>query len=142
MTELDEILAANPGAESFRFGDYEALCNDVLALVRAGRKTVTCAALSEIEADREAMPVVGRRDVALEWSGAPALLIETAEVAILPMDEIDEAQVAAMGEFRDLTHFHEGYGRYFERRGGFDPTMKLVVERFRVIEDYSQGGAG
>ncbi len=142
MTQLAEILKANPGAESFRFGDYKALCNEVLALVRAGRKTVTCAALRDIEAGHEAMPVVGRRDVALEWSGAPALLIETAEVTILPMDEVDAAQVAAMGEFRDLAHFREGYGRYFERRGGFDPKMKLVVERFRVIEDYSQGGAG
>lgn len=136
MSALEQILAANPGAETFRFGDSRALCDEVLALVRAGTKTATCGALRDYEGGAETMPEVGRRDVALEWDGRPAVLIETVEVTIRPFDAVDAALVADMGEFRDPEHFAQGYGAYFERNGGFDPKMKLVCERFRMIEDY------
>ncbi|MEM1302850.1 MAG: ASCH domain-containing protein, partial [Pseudomonadota bacterium] len=76
---LQDLIDANPDADTFRFGDSEALCNEILALVRSGRKTATCEAMEVYEGD-DVMPRVGRRDIALNWDGTPAVMLETVEV--------------------------------------------------------------
>lgn len=134
---LQEIIDANPEAETFRFGDNAKLCADILALVREGRKTATCEAMRAYTKEGDALPVVGRRDVALNWDGTPALMMETVEVTTRRFDEMDEAFVAAQGEFRDLAHWRKGYRAYFSRSGGFSEDMELMCERFRVVEDYA-----
>jgi uncharacterized protein YhfF len=53
---------------TFTFGDNEHLCNELLGLIRSGKKTATCGTLSEFEIGRDAMPFVGRRDTALHWN--------------------------------------------------------------------------
>jgi len=45
---------------TFTFGDTEDLCHEVLALVRAGKKTVTCAPLSDFGPGKDPMPEVAR----------------------------------------------------------------------------------
>ncbi len=74
--------------QTFTFGDSPRLCAELLALVRSGRKTATCEALRVFEAEPEAMPQVGRRDIALNWDGTPALEIETTEVTLCRFDEV------------------------------------------------------
>ena len=74
---------------SFRFGDSEALCNELLVLVRTGKKTATCEALSVFGPGGEDMPVVGRRDIALNWDGSPSLLLETTEVTQQRFCDVD-----------------------------------------------------
>ncbi len=55
------------GASSitYTFGDNRELCDELLRLVRSGKKTATCGALREFGPEGDAMPVVGRRDVGL-----------------------------------------------------------------------------
>lgn len=125
---------------TFTFGDTEALCNEVLALVRAGRKTVTCAPLSDFGPGREPLPEVGRQDIALEWDGTPAVQMETVEVLTMPFDEVGEDLVAPMAEFRDRDDFRAQYRAYFEARGKWAPNLMLMVERFRVIRDFAAAG--
>lgn len=132
---LDAVLARYPGAETFRFGDGPELSAELLALVRAGRKTATCGALRDFEADGEPLPVAGRRDIALEWDGRPALVIETVEVTLRRFSEVDADFALAEGENETLQGWQEGHRRYFERNGGWDPEMMLVCERFRLVED-------
>ncbi len=133
---LQQIIDANPEAETFRFGDTPELCARILALVRSGAKTTTCEAASAYGAGGDTWPEVGRRDVALNWDGTPAVMIETVEVQSRRMDEVDAAFVADMGEFRDLAHWRGVYQRYFQREGKFAPDMKLMCERFRMVEDF------
>ena len=85
---LDKLEARYPGAQTFTFGDSRALCNLLLKLVREGRKTATSTALRDLEGDKEAMPRVGRRDIALDWDGKPALVIETTEVNVCRFDTV------------------------------------------------------
>lgn len=134
---LQEIVDANPDAETFRFGDSSRLCAEILALVRSGKKTATCEAASAYGAGGDAYPEVGRRDIALNWDGTPALMIETVEVSTRRFNEMDEEFVAAQGEFRDLEHWRNGYEAYFRRTAEFSPDMKIMCERFKVIEDYA-----
>lgn len=135
----DERIAAlklrHPGAECFTFGDSRDLCDRLLALVRSGAKRATCGALRDFTDGGEALPVVGRRDIALDWDGAPALVIETTEVTIRRFREVDADFALAEGEDETLRGWQEGHRGYFERNGGWSPEMELVCERFRLVED-------
>lgn len=120
----------------FTFGDNETLCNELLRLVRSGKKTATCEALRVFESGNEAMPVVGRRDVALNWDGSPALLVETVEVTTRRYCDVDESFALDEGENETLDGWRQDHQRYFERNGGFDPEMMLVCERFKLVHDF------
>jgi uncharacterized protein YhfF len=74
---LDDALARYPGAVAFRFGDSPGLNAEVLALVRAGKKTVTCDAVKAFEARGEALPEPGRTDIACDWDWRPACAVKT-----------------------------------------------------------------
>ena len=132
---LDTLKARYPGAQTFTFGDSRALCDGLLALVRSGRKVATCGALREFEEAGEALPVAGRRDIALDWAGTPALVIETTEVTLRRFCDVDEAFALAEGEDDSLEGWRAGHTAYFERNGGFSPDMMLVCERFVLVED-------
>ena len=131
--ELVELQRRYPGAETFRFGDGPELSDELLALVRRGAKTATCGALRDFEAG-EPLPAVGRRDIALNWDGTPALVIETTEVTRRRFDEVPEDFALAEGE-GSFAEWREGHIRYFGRNGGWSPDMELICERFRLVED-------
>ena len=133
------MTARYPGAERFRFGDGEALCQELVALVRAGKKTATCASAAIFDEGLEAVPVVGRRDIVLNWDGTPALVIETLRVERKRFCDMDEDFALAEGENDDLAGWQRDHQAYFERNGGFDPQMVLICERFRVVEDLEAG---
>jgi uncharacterized protein YhfF len=133
---LEEAMARHPGAETFTFGDSRALCDRLLGLVRSGRKTATCGALREFDAGGEALPVVGRKDISLDWDGAPALVIETLEVTQRRFCDVGADFALAEGEDETLEGWQDGHRRYFERNGGWEPEMMLVCERFRLVEDF------
>ena len=117
---------------SFKFGDSRDLCDRLLALVQAGTKTASCGALADFT-DGEPMPVVGRQDIALDWDGNPALLIETTEVSIHRFRDVPEDFALAEGE-GSFADWKQGHIAFFSRNGGFDPDMELVCERFRLVE--------
>ena len=121
---------------SFKFGDCEELCNELLSLVRAGYKTATCNSLRNFRGIEEEIPVVGRRDIALNWDGTPALLIETLKVTQMRFCDVDESFALAEGENEDLEGWRRDHQEYFEANGGFDWEMMLVCEHFKVIHDY------
>ena len=137
MTTLADIRARYPGAETFTFGDNRALCDHLLALVRTGAKTATCGALRDFHDEGEALPVPGRRDIALDWDGGPALAIETREVTIRRFCDVDTDFALAEGEDTSLESWQQGHRAFFERNGGWSEDMELVCERFRLIEDFA-----
>lgn len=134
----EQIFAAYPDAERFTFGDSDSLCARLLAAVRAGKKTATCGALRDFGTDGEAMPVVGRQDIALNWDGTPALLIETTAVEVKRFCDVDTAFALAEGENTNRAGWAADHQAYFTRNGGYDPQMLLVCERFRLIRDFTQ----
>ncbi|WP_420215226.1 ASCH domain-containing protein [Limimaricola cinnabarinus] len=133
---MEELKARYPGLESFRFGDGPEMSAELIALVRSGAKTATCGALRDIKAG-EPMPMVGRRDVVLNWDGSPALMIETTEVTQRRFCDMDADFALAEGENETLEGWQADHRRYFERNGGWEPDMMLVCERFRLVEDFA-----
>ncbi len=133
MAGSDDPAEKAAQGSSFTFGDSRTLCDELLALVRSGRKTATCGALRDFGEGKESLPVVGRRDMALDWDGNPALLIETTEVTIRAFRDVPEDFALAEGE-GDFDMWRNAHIAFFRRNGGFDPGMELVCERFRLVE--------
>ncbi len=131
---LDAALARYPGAQRFRFGDGPDLNAEILALVLAERKSVTCDAVAGIEARGEAPPEPGRVDIACDWAWRPVCAVRTIEVMRMPFEEVPEALVAEQGEFDDLEDWRRGYAAYLGRTVGFESGMEMLLERFEVVE--------
>jgi uncharacterized protein YhfF len=133
---LPELKVKFPGCTTFVFGDNRELCDELISLVRSGKKTATCEALRELETGDETMPSVGRIDIALNWDGTPALAIRTLSIVIEKFSEVGEVFAIAEGENDNLEGWQLDHRAYFERNGGFDPEMKLVCERFELVEEF------
>jgi len=136
MISEKEALARYPGAASFKYGDSSKLNAEILALVLAGTKTVTCDAVAGFEQRGEETPTVGRTDVALDWDGRPVAAVRTVAVDLIPFDQMSEDMVADQGEFRDLAHWRNGYEAYLTRAEVFTPDVVMLVERFEVVERF------
>jgi len=130
---MAQLPAHYANAATFSFGDSPQLADQLLALVLAGAKTATCGAARDYGAGKEAMPVVGRRDVVLDGAGRPAAVIETIEVAHYRFGDVPEDFALAEGE-GDFHDWRDGHVAYFERNGGWSEDLELVCERFRLIE--------
>lgn len=134
------------------FGDSPALADELGALIRQGRKTATCSALWEWEAEGASIPQPGLITIVLDGAGQPLCIIETMEVTVRAYQEVDAAFAAAEGEGdRSLAYWREAHWRYFSRvlpRIGrvAAEDMPLVCESFRlryppVATASTQGGA-
>lgn len=133
--DTEDLQDTYPGAGTFKFGDSAKLCQHLIALVRQGKKTATCAALSDFDGEPEAMPVVGRCDIAANWDGTPALVIRTTKVEQIRYCDVTEDMALAEGENDTLLGWRKDHKAYFKRNGGFDPEMMLVFEHFELVED-------
>lgn len=109
------------------------------ALIISGKKTATCSALWEWEAEGEPIPQVSLKTILLSSAGEPLAVLETTEVSIRAYQEVDAQFAHDEGE-GDLTlrSWREGHWRFFSRtlaRIGKKPAldMPLVCERFRVV---------
>jgi uncharacterized protein YhfF len=137
MAELPPQYA---NAITFSFGDSPELNDELLGLVLAGKKTATCGALRDYGPGKEAMPVVGRRDVVLNRAGEPAAVIETLSIEVKRFEDVEPSFTDREGE-GDYAAWRAGHEAYFARNGGFAPDMELVCERFKLIEVLPAGRA-
>lgn len=130
---MSTVLAPSP--VTFSFGDSPEMADELLALVLAGTKTATCAALRDFPEGSPQRPAVGRRDMVLDGKGRRAAVIETVEVTVCRFDEVDETFAHDEGEgARTLEDWRDGHRHYFERNDGFSTDMELICERFRLVE--------
>ncbi|MEJ6392282.1 ASCH domain-containing protein [Gymnodinialimonas sp. 2305UL16-5] len=130
-----DLLARYPGAQTYRFGDSAKLSAELLALVRAGPKRATCAAMVDVLSGEETLPQIGRYDIATTFDGRPALVTRTMELRLVRFCDMPEDMALAEGENDTLEGWRAGHEGYYRRLGIFDPEMELIWERFEVVED-------
>lgn len=135
MNDIDTLKQRYPEAQTFVIGDNATLNAHLLTLIRQGQKTATCAALSDFAPGKEAMPVVGRSDIALSWDQTPALVIQTVEVTQHKFCDVPEDFALAEGENETYAGWQRDHKAFFKRNGGWSEDMMLVCERFKLIED-------
>jgi uncharacterized protein YhfF len=115
---------------TFAFGDSPALADQLLELVMKGVKTATCS--TEDEPNTSAP---GERWIVLDGRGAPRCVIETTEVTYRRFNEVDASFAHDEGEGdRSLAYWRDAHRTYFRRLGRFSEDMKLMCERFRLVE--------
>lgn len=115
---------------SFAFGDNPELADQLLELVIKGVKTATCS--TEDEPNTSAP---GERWIVLDGRGEPCCVIESTEVTYRRFDEVDAAFARDEGEGdRSLGYWRDAHRAYFGRLGRFSEGMRLMCERFRLVE--------
>lgn len=125
--------------EAFSFGFTKQDATQIACLVLDGTKTATGSVLWSYEADGKPLPRVGDHWIVLDGDGAPACVIRTTDVAILPFDEVPETYAREGGEAdRTLATWRPMYWRYIVSECGRigrepDPKAPLVMERFTVV---------
>ncbi len=125
--------------EAWGFGDGPRMADELGALVLEGKKTATCGALWEYEAEGEPLPQPGEYSIILSGEGQPICLIETTEVRVVPYDKVEPQFAYDEGEGdRSLAYWREVHWQVFTKYLGdlgLQPAidMPLVCERFRLV---------
>jgi uncharacterized protein YhfF len=123
------------------------LRNERVAAVLRGDKTSTTGLLVEYERDGDDLPRVGERFQVVDSDGEPVGVIETTEVRVLRVDEVDLDFAVEEGEgFETVADWRAAHERFWhshadETRAYLgDPDWQVtgdtlvVAERFRLIE--------
>lgn len=125
--------------EAYWFGVEPEDAKAITPLVLQGTKTATGSVLWTFEADGKPIPKVGDYNIVTDGNDKPLCVLETTEVRILPLDEVD-AQFAFDGGERDRTleSWREIYWQFAQHeceRIGREATWKIpiICERFRVV---------
>ena len=134
MTQLSDLSARYPGALTGEYGDSEALCEELVALIVAGTKTATCGALAHYEDDGDPIPKAGEYEIVLHWDRSPAAVVKTTDVKVQPYSAVTEDFALAEGENDDYAGWDAGHRAFFGRNGGWSPHMMLVCVRFELLE--------
>ena len=134
-----EAGCASPDYTVERFGDSDALADELLACVLDGPKRATAALVDDFRVEEEPLPRLGSHWIACDGSGRPRLVIRSMELRIATFDDVDAAFAYDEGEDdRTLASWRANHRRYWERtcaaRGAtWSESDEIVLERFRVV---------
>jgi len=143
----DVHLEVAPPMPAWGFADPGPLRDELTAAALAGAKTATTSLLDELSRGGEPMPVVGERSILLDSADRPVAIVETTEVRVLRLADVDDPFAIDEGEgyagYGDWRVAHERFwnGYLDELRATIgDPgwtlgdDTRVVAERFRLVE--------
>ncbi len=142
----DVHLELDSDESSWGFAEPGPLRDELTAAALAGTKTATASLVAELEADGDPIPRPGDRSILLDSDDRPVAVIETTEVRIRRMADVDDRFAIDEGEgytgSADWRASHERYwNRYLDdlRTRLGDPSFTLgdetlvVAERFQIV---------
>jgi len=126
------------------------LREQLVAAILDGTKTATTSLLREYEHEGEGLPVPGVRTAVVDSADVAVAVIETTEVRIVPLSEVDDAHARDEGEGHETaaawrtaheTYWHSGRMRSALGDSAFtvDDATPVVLERFRLVDDLRPG---
>ncbi len=132
---------ARSGLEDFELGDGGGpLTERLVALVLAGVKTATGSLLAEWKADGAPLPEVGSRWALIDAGGREVGVVETTEIRVLRLADVDDAFARDEGEGdEDAAQWRTGHERFWARFVPdvvVDDETLVVCERFRLAERF------
>ncbi|MDQ7805230.1 ASCH domain-containing protein [Amycolatopsis sp. A133] len=121
------------------------LRDKLVAAILRGEKTSTTGLLVEYEKYGEELPAVGERELMIDSAGAGVAVLETTEVRVLPLSEVDLQHALDEGEgFTSVAEWradHTAYWHSAEMRAALedpeftvDDTTMVVATRFVIVE--------
>ncbi|MEU4517294.1 ASCH domain-containing protein [Amycolatopsis sp. NPDC024027] len=121
------------------------LRDKLVAAILRGEKTSTTGLVAEYEKYGEELPVVGERELMIDSAGVGVAILETTEVRVLPLSEVDLQHALDEGEGdKSVAEWRAGHTQYWqsaEMRAVLedpeftvDDTTMVVASRFVVVE--------
>ncbi|MFC8955271.1 MULTISPECIES: ASCH domain-containing protein [unclassified Streptomyces] len=140
MRRVDDPASLKPLALAFP----GPLRDELVAAVLSGAKTSTTGLVVEFEAEGEELPRVGERWALVDSGERPVAVVETTEVRVLPVGEIDLRFAIDEGEgYETVEEWRSSHDRFWHgaemREFLGDPEFTVtdatmaVAERFRVV---------
>ena len=148
MVPLGDDLA---GLDTWGFAFPGPLRDELTALALAGTKTTTAGLFAEMEAEGEALPVPGVREVLLDSDERPVAVIETVSCSVVRLADVDDRHAIDEGEgYADAAAFRVSHERFWNayiddlRRTigpdfAIDDDTLVVLQRFKVVERLEVG---
>ena len=121
------------------FGDSPELSQELLALIREGRKRGGASLVWSHEADAEPIPAAGEIEIVVDHMNAPAFITRVVKIEVLPFSEVGADFAAREGEGDgSLEHWRREHWQCFSRecaRIGRQPSqdMPVVCTSFEVL---------
>jgi uncharacterized protein YhfF len=120
------------------------LRDKLVAAILRGEKTSTTGLVAEYEVYGEELPKVGERELMIDSAGNGVAVLETTEVRVIPLSEVDLQHALDEGEgFTTVTEWradHAAYWRSAEMRAALknpeftvDDTTQVVATRFVIV---------
>ncbi|WP_328612568.1 ASCH domain-containing protein [Amycolatopsis sp. NBC_00355] len=121
------------------------LRDKLVGAILDGTKTTTSALLAGYEADGEAPPVAGERELVVDSADKGVAIIEIREVRILPLSEVDLAHAVGEGEgFTTVAGWRADHTSFWhtaqvraelkDPEFAVDDTTPIVATRFTIVE--------
>jgi uncharacterized protein YhfF len=133
--------APTAGLPPFELAGPGPMRDQLVAAVLDGTKTATASLLAEYESD--ALPEVGQRWSLLDSRNQGIAVVETTEVRIVPMGEVDLQFAIDEGEgFTTVAEWRAEHERFWNAEslptfsagfGGLNDETLIVAERFRLV---------
>ncbi|MEU8639960.1 ASCH domain-containing protein [Amycolatopsis sp. NPDC048633] len=120
------------------------LRDKLVAAILRGEKTSTTGLVVEYEKYGEELPVVGERELMIDSAGEGLAILETTEVRVIPLSEVDLQHAIDEGEgFTSVAEWRAGHTDYWqgaEMRAALedpkftvDDTTQVVATRFVIV---------
>ena len=122
------------------YGDSEALSEELLALIRDGKKRAGTGLLWAYEADKEDIARTGDIEIVIDHLQRPALVTRIIRSEIIPFDQVDAKYAAIEGEGDgSLDYWRKAHWAFFSRecrRIGREPelTMPVICSVFELLK--------
>ena len=125
-------------AGDMNFEAHGFVCDELVSLVLAGKKTAIFTSFATYAVDNEPLPVSGELYIVFDRAEKPCCIIETTAVSVVPFNEVTGEMAAMEGEDGNIEEWREKHKEYLEEEGsivGFEFTsdLKLVFQTFHVL---------
>lgn len=121
------------------------LRDKLVAAILCGEKTSSTGLVAEYETYGEELPCVGERELMIDSAGEGLAVLETTDVRVLPLSEVDLKHAVDEGEgFTTVAEWRTAHAAYWEgpevravlNRPQFtvDDATLVVATRFVVVE--------
>ena len=113
------------------------LRDQLVAAILAGQKTTTSGLVADYEHEGGPLPVPGRRDVVIDSAGDPVAVIETTQVRVVRLADVDLAHALGEGEgYTSVAEWRAGHEQFWhsaEMRAALDDPEFTVGDDTLVV---------
>ncbi|MBM7171867.1 ASCH domain-containing protein [Streptomyces sp. G44] len=145
-TSPHDTPSAHASLPKAEFAFPGPLRDQLVAAILDGSKTSTTGLAAGYERDGDPLPEAGERAVVVDSADRPVAVIETTEVRVVPLADVDLAHAVDEGEgYTTVAAWragHESFWHSAELRAALgdetftvDDGTELVLERFRLVAD-------